>query len=101
MIRTTVTIKRANTTLYQHIPCQIDNLTMDDVFADHREVPMDLFRFTTMPGYVPVINQGDLLIDEVNIDPLTNAGVQYRVKGNTEPFAFHHVEAHVQKSRIK
>lgn len=108
MIDTMVTIKRNGATIYQNILCKFDNLT-EDVIVDHHEVPEDFYRWMTYPGYVPVVQQGDLLVDQgtgpQNIDPNpalpANTPMQYRVRGNVETFAFHHVEAHVHHVRIK
>lgn len=108
MIDTLMTIKRGGSVIYQNILFKIDNKSQV-VAVEHREVPEDLYYALTYPGFVPVILQGDLLVDQgsgpQNIDPNPalppNTPMAYRVKGNPKTFAFHHVEAQVEHARIK
>jgi len=93
---TTVTVNRKGSTLATGVAVQIDNASEIMGAYYNREHPYDLFevyvKYTTL-----AFARGDLLTDEVNIDPLTNALAAYRAAGNPEAFPDGHVELRATK----
>ena len=98
-IYATFTRSGVSAPIAQNVYCQLDAIN-DEEAVDHTQVAADYFRLITFPGYVPAIQQGDVMTDEYNVDPLTNALTVYRVRGQVESF-LNHVEAKIDHKRVK
>ena len=96
---TTITVLRQNVQVTQHIPVQIDNISLSVIGMSNGAIPVNSSMLYATAG-VPDIQTGDELVDEstlsYNVDTRTNSGsIEYRVEGNPEPFDFNHLEVMV------
>lgn len=86
MRQTTITVQRNNATIFQRVPVQIEN--MSPYIHAELKGQSDYFGFwvylTGGSGYD--IRFRDLLLDESQIDYLTNKAAQYRVFGRPETY---------------
>lgn len=97
MLNTTVTVQRSKTTIRTGLAVRIENMTWKIAADLGGQSPYDSFWIYTTGGGIVDIRRGDLLIDENNVDPLTNAKTSYRVFGNTENFFADHTEIPAEK----
>jgi len=82
------TIERpAGTPIATGVDCQLDNITVMVAPGSGGAVPYNSYMLISLSGPIDIAN-GDLLLDEVNVDAKGNP-VQYRVSGNTEQFDDH------------
>lgn len=78
---TTITIQRAKATLRTGLPVEIQNMSWQTATEHGAQSPYDSFWIRTTGGGIVDVQRGDLLIDEGEVDPLTNANTKYRVFG--------------------
>jgi hypothetical protein len=76
---TTLTVKRSGTTIRTGLPVQIANMSWKEAMDLGAGSPYDAFWIRTTGGGITDIRRRDLLIDENEVDPLTNRATQYRV----------------------
>jgi hypothetical protein len=94
--QTLITVKRAGTTITQHIPVRMDNISPQAAAQMGGASPYNTYQLESMVG-VPDIRQGDQLMDEVNVDFKTGNNVLYRVMGNPELFDYSYLTTLVEK----
>lgn len=78
---TTITVKRAGVTVRVGLPVEIENMTWRTAEEHGAQSPHDAFWIRTTGGGTVDVRRGDLLVDEGETDPLTNASTKYRVFG--------------------
>jgi hypothetical protein len=78
---TTITIQRAKATMRTGLPVQVQNMSYKTATEHGAQSPYDAFWIRTTGGGIVDVRRGDLLIDESEVDPLTNANTAYRVFG--------------------
>ncbi len=83
---TTITVQRAKATVRTGIPVEIQNMSWQTATAHGAEEPYDALWIRTTGGGIVDVRRGDLLIDETEIDPLTNANTKYRVFGRPKNY---------------
>lgn len=88
---TTMTLKRAGAIVQTNVNVRIDNMSVQEASNMGGAAPYDSFWIMTEGGTITAL-RGDILQDEVSIDPKTNTNAIYRVFGNPEQFDFDHTE---------
>lgn len=83
---TTVTIQRNKIPIRPGLPVEIQNMSWQTAKENGAQSPYDAFWIRTTGGGIVDVQRGDLLIDETEIDPLTNANTQYRVFGRPKNY---------------
>lgn len=86
MFDTTMTLQRNKTTIRTGIPVNVQNMAWKVAEDLGGQSPYDSYWIRTTGGGVITFLRGDLLIDEVNVDPLTGAKTRYRVFGNPSAY---------------
>lgn len=86
MRKTYMTQQRAKVTQRANIPVQVENMNWKVASDLGGQSPYDSFWIYTTGGGTLDVRRGDLLIDQYETDPLTNAATQYRVFGNPQMF---------------
>jgi hypothetical protein len=76
---TTMTLQRNKAVIRASLPCQIANMSWKEAMDLGAGSPYDAHWIRTTGGGLTDIRRGDLLIDEHEIDPVTNAATKYRV----------------------
>lgn len=97
MLDTTLTLQRNKAPVRTAIPANIQNMSYQIATDLGGQSPYDSFWVRTTGGGTLDIRRGDLLIDEVNVDPLTNALTRYRVFGNPQGFGATFVKVPAEK----
>ena len=83
---TTTTIQRAKATIRTGLPVEIQNMSYQTAKENGQQSQYDAFWIRTTGGGTVDVRRGDLLIDEIEIDPLTNTNTQYRVFGRPKSY---------------
>jgi hypothetical protein len=83
---TTITIQRAKTTIRTGLPVEIQNMSWQTAKENGAQSQYDAFWIRTTGGGTVDVRRGDLLIDENEIDPVTNANTAYRVFGRPKSY---------------
>lgn len=95
----TLNVNRAGNAVWTGVPAQIDYMGQVEAAYYGGAAPYLRYKiFTTTLPYEGVI-QGDLLIDQVNIDPFTRTNTQYRVINDPRFYPDGHHEIVADKVR--
>ena len=95
----TLTVARAGLQMFTNVPAQIDHLSQNEAAYYGGAAPYLRYKvfFTTLP--FNSVQQGDLLIDQVNIDPFTQTNTHYRVINDPKFLPDGHAEMITDKVR--
>lgn len=77
-----MTLQRGNTTIAQHLHCQLDTVNVPLNMETQGTIPTDWYDLYSLGWTNPLPLRGDYFIDE-------NTGTKYSVFGNVAPYSDH------------